>query len=330
MHSAPLNRPIACLYCYNIIAIITISKSVSLSLRSNLSLHAFHNFLSFAMWLQLGPKYRIKSLHHLVLGQPWDLLCPWGIHSVTDCPFVVISHCHVTRPYVLAFSYVPDNVCHTTLFPNPVCTLSVLEGDQFFKLGIAKRPRLTAICHYWEYTFVKCFPLQSHWHIFVSHDVVQLTECTLFLSDSPFHFLYLVMVLSHHLPKIYITVDLLDLLFINNPIILVDMLVTHYFSLPQIYLKAYWLADIMNILKHFLYHWCGVGYEDYIIGKKRWDKYSPSILTPLLSQLILLMMAHCRHDVNSLGEMLSPCLAPLPSLNFSLSLWSRRTDVALL
>ena len=63
-------------------------------------------------------------------------------------------------------------------------------------------------------------------------------------------------------------------------------------------------------------------------AKIRWDKYSPSILTPLFSQLILLMMACCRHDVDSLGEMLSPCLAPLPSLNFSLSLWSRRTDVA--
>ena len=45
-------------------------------------------------------------------------------------------------------------------------------------------------------------------------------------------------------------------------------------------------------------------------AKIRWDKCSPSILTPLFSQLILLMMACCRYDVNSLGEMLSPCLAP--------------------
>ena len=183
----------------------------------------------------------------------------------SDCPSVVTSPRHVIRPSVFAFSYVPDNVCHTTLFPDPVCTLSVLEGDsyhdslhlplgcdQFLKLGVAKRPGLTAICHYWEYTFVKCFPLQSHWHIFVSHDVVQLTECTPSLSDSPFHFLYLVMVLSHHLPEIYVSVDLLDLLSIDNHIILVDMLVTHYFSLPQMHLKAYWLADVMDILEHFL------------------------------------------------------------------------------
>ena len=150
------------------------------------------------------------------------------------------------------------------MFPNPVRTLSILESDsyhdsphlplscdQYLKLGVARQPRLTAICHYWEYTFVKCFPLQSHWHIFVSHDV-QLTECIPSLSNSPFHFSYLVMVLSHLLPKIYLSVDLLDLLSIDNCIILVDMLVTHYFGLSQMHVKAYWLADVMDILQHFL------------------------------------------------------------------------------
>ena len=170
-----------------------------------------------------SPAYWIKSSHYLVLGWPRGLLCPQGIHSVTDCPSV------------FAFSYAPD-VCHITLFVDPVCTLSVLEGDsyhdslhlplgcdQFLKLGVATRPSLTAICHYWEYTFVKYFPLQFHWHIFVSHGVVQLTECIPSLSNSTFQFLYLVMVLSDHLPEIYVFIDLLDLLSIDNHIILVDM-----------------------------------------------------------------------------------------------------------
>ena len=88
----------------------------------------------------------------LVLGRPRGLLCPRGIHSVTpDCPSVVMSLRHVIRPSVFAFSYVPDNVCHTTLFVDLVCTLSVLQGDsyhdslhlplgcdQFLKLGVAK------------------------------------------------------------------------------------------------------------------------------------------------------------------------------------------------
>ena len=82
----------------------------------------------------------------------------------SDCLSIVRSPCHVTHPSVFAFSYAPDNVCHTTLFPDPVCTLSIIEGDsyhdsfylpfscdQFLKLGVAKLPGITAICHYWEY-----------------------------------------------------------------------------------------------------------------------------------------------------------------------------------
>ena len=100
----------------------------------------------------------------------------------SDCPSVVTSSRHVIRPSVFAFSYVPDNICHTTLLPDPACTFSVLECDsyhdslhlplhcdQFLKLGVPQRPGLTPICHYWEYTFVTCFPLQSHWHIFALH-----------------------------------------------------------------------------------------------------------------------------------------------------------------
>ena len=51
-------------------------------------------------------------------------------------------------------------------------------------------------------------------------------------------------------------------------------------------------------------------------AKMRWDRYSPSILIPLSFQLILPMIASCRHDVKSLGEMLSPCHTPLCSLKF--------------
>ena len=213
------------------------SFRVFLSLRRNPSLHACHNFLSLAMWLQVGPTYWIKSSHHLVLGRPRGLLFPWGIHSVILIVHLLSrllatwpAHLCLLSLMLLIMSVKPlcfriHSVLFLSLRVTPIMILSIFLWvvTSFLKLGVAKRPGLTAICHYWEYTFIKCFPLQSHWHIFVSHDVVQFTECTPSLADSPFHFLYLVMVLSHHLSKIYITVNLLDLLSINNHIILVDM-----------------------------------------------------------------------------------------------------------
>ena len=49
----------------------------------------------------------------------------------SDCPSIVTSPRHVARPSVFAFSYAPDNVCQTTLFSDPFCTLSILEGDSY-------------------------------------------------------------------------------------------------------------------------------------------------------------------------------------------------------
>ena len=49
----------------------------------------------------------------------------------SDCPSVGKCPRHVSRSSVFAFSYAPDNVCQTTLFADPVCTLSILEGDSY-------------------------------------------------------------------------------------------------------------------------------------------------------------------------------------------------------
>ena len=116
-----------------------------------------------------------------------------GIHSVTLIVHLLSGPLRVlamfsTHLCLLSLMFLIMSV--TPLFLDPVCTLSILQGDsyhdslhlplgcdQFLKLGVAKRPHLTAISHYWEYIFAKYFPLQSR-HIFVSHDAVQLTECT--------------------------------------------------------------------------------------------------------------------------------------------------------
>ena len=77
--------------------------------------------------------------------------------------------------------------------------------DQFLRLSIAKQFGLTAIYVITgsiQLLNAFLFSLSSHWHIFVSHDVVQLAECTPSLSNSLFYFLYLVMVFSHNLSAI--------------------------------------------------------------------------------------------------------------------------------
>ena len=53
-----------------------------------------------------------------------------------DRSSVISSPCHVIRPSVFAFSYAPDNVCHTTLFKDPVCTLSVIASDSYHDSSI--------------------------------------------------------------------------------------------------------------------------------------------------------------------------------------------------
>ena len=119
----------------------------------------------------------------------------------SDCPSVVTSPRHVPRPSVFAFSYVPDNVCHTTLFRiqfvlflsfrvTPTMILSiflwvvtsfsswVLLSDQ-----VSQPYVITGSIH-----SLNAF-LSSLIGTFLSlHDVVQLTECTPSLSTSSIFF----------------------------------------------------------------------------------------------------------------------------------------------
>ena len=131
-----------------------------------------NTFLSFTLGFHVSPTYRIKPLHISFFFGLEVFYVPLDTHSVTLIVHL-LSCLHTTwvHPSAFAFSYVPDNGCHTTLFAYPVCTLSVLQGDsyhdslhlplgcdQFLKLRVAKWSSLTAICHYWKYTFIKCFP----------------------------------------------------------------------------------------------------------------------------------------------------------------------------
>ena len=236
----------------------------------------------------------------------------------SDCPSIVKSPRHVSRPSVFAFSYVPDNVCHTTLFPDPVCTLSVLQGDsyhdsfhlplgcdQFLKLGVAKRPESHShyVTNYWEHTFVKCFPLQSHWHIFVSHDVVPAYRmhshpCPILLFISCTWSWSLVIICPRY--------TYLSTSSIFFPSTITSSLLTCLLHITFVFPR--YILRPTGLLMSWISWSISCSFEVELAmrtissAKIRWDKYSPSILTPLFSQLILLMMACCRHDSKSLGK----------------------------
>ena len=68
------------------------------------------------------------------------------------------------------------------------------------------------------------------------------------------------------------------------------------------------------------YSSCGVSvHRNMSSAKRRLKRHSPSIFTPLFSQFNLLNMLS-NVAVNSLGEMVSPCLTPVLILIFLLSL----------
>ena len=152
-----------------------------------------------------------------------------------DCPSVVTSPRHVIRPSVFAFSYVPDNVCHTTLHPDPVCTL---EGDSYhdsFHLPLSCFSSCVLLSDQVSQTYAITGSVHSS-NAFLLSLIGTFLSCMMF----------------YYLTEVDISVNLLDLLSVDNHIILVDMPVTHFCSLPQMHLKAYWLADAIHILDHSL------------------------------------------------------------------------------
>ena len=118
--------------------------------------------------------------------------------------------------------------------------------------------------------------------------------------------LFLIMVFCHHLPEVDVAVDFFNLPSIGADVHFVKYRIAHDFSLSQVHIETYWFAAFIDVLYHLLQFNSAI--STIPSAKIRWDKHSPLILIPLFYQFILLMIASCRHDVKSLGDILSPCL----------------------
>ena len=155
------------------------------------------------------------------------------------------------HPSVFALSHVPDNICHNILFPDTVCTLSVLENDSYhdspqliwvvtsFSSWVLlsnqvsppyvitlSRHSLNAFLFSLIGTSLSRMILSSLQNALHSCPILLFISCTWSLSS------------SHNITEMDVFVFLHDLLFIDNHIILVDTLATYYFIvLPRCILR---------------------------------------------------------------------------------------------
>ena len=104
--------------------------------------------------------------------------------------------------------------------------------------------------------------------------------------------------------------------------VLVNYRITHDFSLSQVHIETYWFAGFMDVLYHLFQFRGWFNNQNYIIWK---DGVGQVFTIELVTSVF---PADLANDVQSLGEMLSPCLTPLCSLNFLLSVCRWITDVA--
>ena len=139
--------------------------------------------------------------------------------------------------------------------------------------------------------------------------------------------LFLIMIFCHYLTEVDVVVNF----FIFLPLMLMSVLLTaglhKTLVYPRCILRPTGLLVSWMSCTIFCSSEVDLAISTMSSAKMRWDRYSPSILKPLSFQLILPMIASCRHAVKSPGEILSPCLTPLCSLNFLLSVCRWITDV---
>ena len=145
---------------------------------------------------------------------------------------------------MFVFSYVLDDVCHANLLPNLVCTflplrvtstmiLSIFRwvvisfSNSMLLSGMVSQPYvITGNIHLLNAFLFNL--IATFFSYMISSLPNSLPHCPILLFISSTWSWSLVIIC----PTIYVSVVLLDLLSIDNHIILVDMLVTRYFSSP--------------------------------------------------------------------------------------------------
>ena len=148
-------------------------------------------------------------------------------------------------------------------------------------------------------------------------------------ANSTSQLLFLIVIFCHHLTKVDVAVNFFNLPSIDVDVCFINCRTAHDFSHPpRCILRPTGLLVSWMSCTIFFSSEVDLAISTMSSARMRWDRYSPLILISLSFQLILPVIASCRHDMKSLGEVLSPCLTPLCGLNFLLSVCRWITDVA--
>ncbi len=237
------------------------------------------------------------------------LICPAQDHFIF-CHSVdyIYELCPFPDPYVGPSIFVCD-VEHTS-FHFGLC------GRKFVLCLFGQYLGFWTTCHSWQHTRVVHLSLQVDGKV-AFEDIAVFGVCRPACHDSSLYLFVLVLFLDAVvLSQVHVAWDIFYQHIVH---IYRGVVYNHHICLCDVHLKTH-SSSFTDSSYSICCSYCGVSvHKKMSSAKRRLLRNSPSIFTPLFSQFIILNMLS-NVAVNSLGEMVSPCLTPLLILIFSLSL----------
>ena len=220
--------------------------------------------------------------------------------------------------YIYEFCLLPDPDVGPSIFVCDVEHTSFyfgLCGRKFVLCLFGQCPGLCTICHSWQHTGVVHLSLQADGNV-VFEDIPVFGVCRPSCHDSSLYLFVLVLFLEAVvLSQVHVAWDI----FYQHIVHVYRGVTTITFVFAMFILRPIRLLSSDSSCS-ICCSSCGVSvHRNMSSAKRRLEINSPSIFTPLFSQFNLLNMLS-NVAVNSLGDMVSPCLTPLLILIFSLSL----------
>ena len=246
-------------------------------------------------------QYLSRSSLHRLAGLPYRLFLSYGLQVVTRAVHR-LSLRRLICPAQDHFICLTVHIISMTFFP-----LLGLCGRKFVLCLFGQCPGLCTICHSWQHTGVVHLSLQADVKV-AFEDIPVFSVCRPACHDSSLDLFVLVLFLEAVvLSQVYVALDI----FYQH--------IVHFTGVSSTTITFVFAMFILRPIRllssdsscSICCSSCGVSvHRNMSSAKRRLERNSPSIFRPLFSQFNLLNMLS-NFAVNSLGEMVSPCLTPL-------------------